>query len=180
VPATPESKAKTTPTSEPTAPTSSGGCPGATLRPNSHDLTAVADATICLINSAREKQHLGELTPNEDLDSAAQLHSHEMHVDRFFSHVDPSGKDQRAQVLASGYGAHANGVASAQCVAWGTGRWETPHGTVLSWMESPSHKALLLSSKYHEVGIGVTPGNDKDGSSGALYTADLASRHLDH
>lgn len=168
------------PTSEPTTPNAQQRCPGATLRPNSHDLLAVDDATICLINRVREKRHLRTLTPNEDLDAAAQLHSHEMHIDKFFGHVDPSGQHPRAQILASGYSAHANDVAAGQCVAWGSGRYATPRGTLLDWLASPSHKALLLSPSYDEIGVGAVLGSNTGGPSGALYTADLAQRHLIH
>ncbi|MHB1810496.1 MAG: CAP domain-containing protein, partial [Solirubrobacteraceae bacterium] len=56
--------------------------------------------------------------------------------------------------------------------------YATPRRTVRAWMASPSHRKLLLAPTYREVGIGASRGNDKGGWSGALYTADLASRRL--
>ncbi|MHB1810732.1 MAG: CAP domain-containing protein, partial [Solirubrobacteraceae bacterium] len=165
---TPATAKAKTPRSEPTSPSVGGACPGASLQPSRHDLTAVDDATICLINRAREQHHLSQLTANEELDRAAAVHSHEMRVDRFFGHVTPSGEALRTQVLASGYGAHASDVAAGQCVAWGSGSYATPRRTVRAWMASPSHRKLLLAPTYREVGIGASRGNDKGGSSGAL------------
>lgn len=139
-------------------------------------MLAVDAATICLVNRAREKRRLPALRASRALDAAARLHSHEMRVNRFFAHVTPAGQTPLAQMLAAGYGAGASGLLAAQCIAWGSGSYATPRGTVLDWLGSPAHRALLLSRGYSEIGVGASLGNGRGGSSGALYTADLARR----
>jgi uncharacterized protein YkwD len=165
------------PSSEPTVPAAGGSCPGALLRPTSADTAAIADATICLINRARLERHLFALHANTALDAGAKLHSHEMRVDHFFEHNSASGKSPRQQVLATAYGHDASDVAAAQNIAWGDGSESTPKAIVLAWMESPAHRELLLSKRYHDVGVGFSLGSP-EGSRGALYTSDLAARRL--
>lgn len=167
------------PSAEPTTPQTGNRCPGATLRPNRHDLTAVADATICLINRARSARHIPALEANAALDSSAAQHSLEMHADRFFGHDSASGQTPREQVLASSYGDGASHVAAGQAVAWGSGSEATPRATVLAWIASPPHRALLLSSAYQAIGVGASLGSPRGSRRGALYTADFANRHLD-
>ncbi|MHB1537633.1 MAG: CAP domain-containing protein, partial [Solirubrobacteraceae bacterium] len=144
---------------------------------SAHDLSAVEDATICLINRARGRAQLRTLARNEALDAAARLHSHEMRVDRFFGHVTPSGQAPMAQVLAAGYGAGVSVTATAQCIAWGSGSYATPRETVLAWLRSPPHRALLPSSEYRGIGAGATLGNGHGATLGNGHGATLGNGH---
>lgn len=165
------------PTSEPTAPGSGGACPGATLRPTKSDGPALADATICLINRARLAHRLPALTASTTLDAAARVHSGEMFVHHFLGHDSAAGKPPREQVLATAYSHGASDVAVGQNVAWGDGSESTPRAVVSSWLTNAPHRAILMSKRYHEVGVGLGLGGAHS-KRGGLYTADLASRSL--
>ena len=44
---------------------------------------------------------------------------------------------------------------TAQNIGWGTGPHATPAGIVSAWMQSPPHRAIILTGAYRDAGVGV-------------------------
>jgi uncharacterized protein YkwD len=51
------------------------------------------------------------------------------------------------------------GAGTGEILAWGTCSWFTPLRAVRMWLNSPSHRALLLRRGFRYVGTGWTAGN---------------------
>ena len=45
-----------------------------------------------------------------------------------------------------------------------------------AWLESPSHRRVVLDADYRDVGIGVVPGLPLSTGPGATYAADYGVR----
>ena len=120
---------------------------------------------------ARELARLGA---DPRLALAAQRHTRDMVRRGFFSHVTPDGRGMTARVRATGYLRNVTTWALGETLAWGTGPCSTPAATVAAWMESPSHRRVMLGRRYLEVGVGVALGVPScRAASGATYAAEL-------
>ena len=64
-------------------------------------------------------------------------------------------------------------VAIGEILAWGSGTYASPAAAVRQWLNSPPHRAILLSSRFTLVGIGVAYGHFLGHSGAAVYTADF-------
>jgi uncharacterized protein YkwD len=62
-------------------------------------------------------------------------------------------------------------------IAWGGGDYGTARAIVNAWMNSPPHRANILSPEFHDIGIGFSPGTPSAGQAdGAIYTTDFGLR----
>jgi uncharacterized protein YkwD len=122
------------------------------------------------INAIRAEQDLGQLRADPDLVQAARAHSREMVAAGMFSHDSPSGEpcDQRIR-------SYARGRTVGETISWlaGTSASQQAERTVSLWMNSPPHRATLLSSAFHRIGIS-REGGQMFGRTGVAFTADLA------
>jgi uncharacterized protein YkwD len=125
-----------------------------------------------LVNQARwENGQLPPLKANQDLTDAARYHSQDMRDDNYFEHdsYNRVGGDlvferywyERIQDYYSG--------ALGETIAVG---YSTPASVMDGWMNSPGHRAIILSTTYREIGIGYAAG----GSWGHYWTQDFGSR----
>ena len=55
-------------------------------------------------------------------------------------------------------------------LAYGSGRMSTPGAIMKAWMNSPEHKANILTRGYKEIGIGILPQPPVGGGQGATFT----------
>jgi uncharacterized protein YkwD len=44
-------------------------------------------------------------------------------------------------------------------------------------MDSPGHRAVLLTRRFREIGVGVAIGSPAGSGLGAIYTVDVGFRH---
>lgn len=99
-------------------------------------------------NQIRIGNNLSTLTVNTRLDLAASDKLNDMAMKEYFAHVSPTGVEpwywiKNAQYKYSVAGENlAIGFFSAK-------------DTVQAWLNSPSHKANLLSTNYREIGVAV-------------------------
>ncbi|WP_241968416.1 CAP domain-containing protein [Streptomyces sp. ICBB 8177] len=134
-------------------PASGPATPVATATPSAQSASAVAAGEVlALVNQARAKAGCQPLATDAKLTALAQDFSTEMGTRGFFDHTDPDGKSpwDRAKTLGIGNLAGENiarGQADAQAV-------------MAAWMQSPGHRANILSCDYHSIGIGVYYGPD--------------------
>jgi uncharacterized protein YkwD len=115
------------------------------------------------INRARASHGLRRLLTGRRLARAADAHSRSMLRADFFSH---GAFSQRVRRYVRYRSIGETIAMTSRCSA----------GTVVRmWLNSPSHRAVLLSSRFRRVGVGRRLG--RLGSSRAcLVTADFASR----
>ncbi len=152
----------------------SAACPGATTAPSASSMAGVKAATLCLLNERRAQAGLPGLTSDRLLEDAATRFSARMVAQRFFSHDAPDGTDLGDRLRASGYLNGLSGWSIGENIAYGTGRYATASSIVQMWMESPGHRANILSGRFRAIGIGIASGNPRS-SSGATYTTDFGS-----
>ena len=140
--------------------------------PNDVSLKVAKRSTLCLLNKIRRGHGLRRLRENKRLSRASQRHSNAMVRRGFFEHGDFVGRIRSANYLN---GARAWNV--GENIAWGSQDYATPRSIVRSWMDSPGHRANILSSRFREIGIGVSRGAPVNGMQrAATYATDFGRR----
>ncbi|MFK4064809.1 CAP domain-containing protein [Streptomyces sp. NPDC029674] len=97
------------------------------------------------------------------LNRAAQRHSADMSRHDHLSHAGTDGSRPAGRMRDAGYRPGPAG----EVIAAGPG---TPRGAVSMWMDSPSHRTIVLTCDYTDAGVGVA-----DGPGGPWWTLDLAA-----
>lgn len=147
-------------------------CPAAAVPLGMAGAVAVEAAVNCLVNGIRTGRGLPALVRSAELQGVAQRHGTDMVTRRYFAHVSPSGGtvDKRARragyldgpcwVLGEDLGWAPSSIASAQAV-------------VEAWMESPSHRAVILDPRFRELGIGLVGAAPVGGGPGATFVLEV-------
>jgi uncharacterized protein YkwD len=133
-----------------------------------HD--AVERAIVSEVNEHRAAHGLAGLDASPDLGRAADYHTWEMLDANYFSHDSRDGGsfDERIRRFAD-HDAIGETLAmlSSGCRA---------QRVVRIWMDSPKHRAILLSGSFQRIGIGKRTGDLGSGRA-CVVTADFGSRH---
>jgi uncharacterized protein YkwD len=98
---------------------------------------------------------------------------------RFFAHDTPAGSSVADRVQRAGYGRASGRWSIGENIGWGAGRMASPRAIVSAWMESPPHRANILSGRFREIGVGVALGAPVRlgaAAGGAIYTTDFGRR----
>jgi uncharacterized protein YkwD len=127
------------------------------------------------INETRAAHDLPRVYWSTRLTDAAQTHTRSMMRMRYFAHTSPGGSTLYTRVLNCGFRTFGEWRAG-ETLAWGTGTYGTPRATVRMWLNSPSHRAVLLSPAYRWVGIGRAVGAFQGHSGAVVWTADWGQR----
>jgi uncharacterized protein YkwD len=153
-------------------------CPDADARPPQLTVDEARDSVVCLMNKRRRSNGLQKLTVNVKLQRAAQRHSNSMDAGNYFDHNSPNGSDPISRIQDTGYLAGARSWAIGENIRWGSGSLSTPRVAVQEWMNSSSHREIMLSRSYRQVGVGVAIGAPVGGlgDNAAIYTADFGYR----
>lgn len=109
---------------------------------------------IDLTNKEREKVGLSALVEDQRLDQAAAQKAQNMFEEDYWAHYSPSGKDPWGFILGAGYKFSYAGENLAR-------NFYTSPDVVVAWMNSPTHKANIINSKYKNIGIAVAEGQLK-------------------
>jgi uncharacterized protein YkwD len=113
-------------------------------------------AMLCMIDYARQGAGLASLTPVESLTSSADLKSRDILACDDFSHF-ACGRPFSYWIRATGY-------TSVPCwrigeiIAYGRGQYGTPRSIFIAWMQSPTHRRIILN-EFTQVGLSVRLGN---------------------
>ncbi len=123
------------------------------------------------INNQRSRYGLGSVRVSSRLARAADYHSWDMLDGDFFAHTSRNGDsfDRRVRRFANH---RALGETLAMMGSCGRGSART---VVSMWMNSPGHRAILLSSKFSRIGVAKRSGS-LNGNPACLVTADFGSR----
>jgi uncharacterized protein YkwD len=132
-------------------------------------------ATLCQLNVERARHRLRPLRLNRRLSAAARRHSRAMARRHFFSHNSLNGSSFLDRIRRTGYLRGARSWTVGENIAYGSGRLSTPRSIGRAWMNSPGHRANILSSSFRAIGIGIAAGTPS-GGGGATYTTDFGRR----
>lgn len=105
-----------------------------------------------LTNVKREENKLLVLTVNQKLARAASLKIQDMFQGQYFAHQSPSGLGPDYWVETAGYEFISIGENLA------LGNFKNDAELVQGWMDSPGHRANILSSRFEEIGVAVKRG----------------------
>lgn len=152
-----------------------GACSAANATAASASKRALVRATLCVLNAERARHRLRPLRLNRKLSRAARRHSRAMARQRFFSHTSPGGASFVDRIRGTGYLSGARSWSVAENIAWGSGKRSTPRSIGSAWINSPPHRANILSSSYRAIGIGIAYGTPV-GRRGGTYTLDFGRR----
>jgi uncharacterized protein YkwD len=157
------------------APAASAACKGAGASTETATKRALVRATLCVLNAERARHELGALRLNRGLSTAARRHSRAMVRERFFSHTSLNGATFVDRIRATGYLSGAQSWSVGENIAYGSGSRSTPRSIGRAWMNSPGHRANILSESFRQIGIGIASGTPV-GTGGATYTTDFGRR----
>jgi uncharacterized protein YkwD len=153
-----------------------GGCAYADTPPDSNPLYGIRTATLCLINEQRTQLDLPPLRSNRPLRRAATAHAREMVKRDYFAHISAHGSSLGGRLETTRYASARVRWSAGEALAWGTGEKATAREIVAGWMNSPAHRAILLTPRFRDAGIGLARGAPGPGRGGTTYTLDLACR----
>jgi hypothetical protein len=143
------------------------GCPGAKRSPAGVSHRRARAVLLCAINRARGAHGLPTWTPVRPLRVAAGRHAYDMARRHYFAHVSLGGSGVLTRLHRAGWSGNAYGEA----LAWGCGRRASPRATVRGWLNSPVHRAIVLSPLYRQAGIGIA-GRGPSGCRGGTWVLD--------
>lgn len=116
---------------------------------------SLSEEVATLINEERKKAKLSELNYlDNELINAATIRSREQA--QSFSHTRPNGTDYNTIFTEIGYSSELN--CSGENIASGQ---PTAADVVKAWMNSPGHRANILSPNYNSIAVGVFEYNGK-------------------
>lgn len=102
---------------------------------------------LILINDQRLELDLPALITTTVLMQVAEAHSQDMAANNYLAHANLAGLHGGGRLTEAGYDFSWWGEAIA-------GGSTTPAGALDGWLNSPPHKAVLLSERYSEIGLG--------------------------
>lgn len=105
-----------------------------------------------LINKKRAENNLPSLIWSEQAALAARLHSKNMSLYNFFSHIGLDGKrvDSRADLVGL-----KNWRMIGENIAYNRGYGNPVERVIESWMNSSAHRGNLLNKNWKETGVGI-------------------------
>ena len=135
---------------------------GAMLMPSSAAAAAAEHEAIDAVNDVRRAHGLPALRVSGSLNRSSSQYARKMLRHDFFGHgpsIDVAGAFRSA----------------GETLAYHTGWNAQPRRTVSRWMNSPGHRAVLLSPGFRWVGMGVARGR-LGGSVATTWVAHVGSR----
>jgi uncharacterized protein YkwD len=120
-----------------------------------------------LTNAERHKAGLTSLTLNQQLNDAAQTYSQVLASTGCFEHTCgpvPNFADRAGQAGYTGWSTLGENIAAG---------YPSADAVVAGWMESPAHRANILSPKFTEMGVGLVNGG---GTFGTYWAQEFGGR----
>ncbi|MDO8621584.1 MAG: CAP domain-containing protein [Candidatus Levybacteria bacterium] len=127
---------------------------------------------LLIVNQKREANRLPPLILNEKLSLAAVNKAKDMFAKNYWAHNSPDGKTLWWVFIK---GAGYNYVYAGENLARG---FDNTDSVVNAWMESPLHRANLLSQNYKDVGFAIEEGK-LSGEDTVLVVQELGGQSLE-
>ena len=124
--------------------------------PTNSDIKAIENEVIRLTNIERSKNGLPALAQNWELSRVARYKSADMANKGYFAHQSPTYGSPFTMMQNFGIKFSAAG----ENIAYGQ---RTPQEVVTAWMNSPGHRANILSRSYSQIGVGFA--RNKNGTA---------------
>lgn len=106
-----------------------------------------------ITNVERQNAGLNPLVACTRLAYSALAHSNRMLEGKFFAHNDPdTGTAVVDRIRSTGYFDSASGWGVGENIAAG---YSSASATMVGWMNSPGHRANILSTSFTHLGVGV-------------------------
>lgn len=106
------------------------------------------DEVVRLVNVQRAKKGLQRLKSNSEIARVARYKSQDMINKRYFSHISPTYGSPFKMMESFGIRFSAAG----ENIAYGQ---KTSAAVMNAWMNSPGHRANILSPSYKNIGVGL-------------------------
>jgi uncharacterized protein YkwD len=117
----------------------------------SGDAKVIAKNIITLSNERRESAGFNAITENETLSNAAFKKLEDMFAKGYWDHIGPNGETAWDFINGAGY----RYTLAGENLARG---FNNSEDVLRAWMESPTHKANILNSRFREIGVAVGSG----------------------
>jgi len=143
--------------------------PGSTLIPP-YD-PAIEQSIAYQLNQHRSGNGLASLTLASELTQAARRHALDMAENDFTGHTGSDGSSAGERMQDAGY----DWVVWGEIIGWGFGG--SAESMVNWWMNSPTHRTIILSSQFEDFGVGYMYRADSDW--GHYWTVVFGTRALD-
>ena len=108
------------------------------------------EQVVNLTNAERTKAGLKPLKMNWELSRVARYKSQDMHDKKYFDHTSPTYGTPFDMMKKFGITYKTAG----ENIAYGQ---KPPQQVVTAWMNSPGHRANILSGAFTEIGVGYVP-----------------------
>ena len=132
---------------------------------------------LALINHARASHGLAKLKMVRSLERASRAHSREMVSHDYFSHNSFGGESFAARLIRFGYSASGcTSWTAGENIAFGYKSRGTPKAIFKAWMHSPAHRAVILTKRFRNVGVGRAKGAFRGISGIVIFTLDCGAR----
>jgi uncharacterized protein YkwD len=143
-------------------------------------LSSLESGVLQHLNKIRAEHGLEPLRLNARLTAAAEQHSHEMGADGYFEHNSHDGtafwKRINRWYGQAGYGFWSVG----ENLLWSSPDVD-PSRAMQLWMNSPEHRANILTARWREIGVSAVHFQDAPGTYRGLevtiITTDFGVRH---
>lgn len=136
---------------------------------------------LSLINAERSERGLAKVSVNATLTKAARAHSREMGDKQYFSHNSYNGESFSKRLIRFGYTYKGYRYWKVgETIYWGSGLYASPVNVVDQWMRSSTHRAVILTKVFRNVGIGAVKceeGYKSCDEDAWFYTLDLGRRY---
>jgi uncharacterized protein YkwD len=109
-------------------------------------------------NKARDQNGLPRFQTNSTLMSIARERAQNMASTGALSHTNPDGTNVFSMMNAAGY-AYTTGGENIH-YNFGYSEQQSPDVAMDEWMNSPPHRATILSPNHRRIGIGVVTASD--------------------
>ncbi len=122
-------------------------------------LETLREQIIDITNAERAKEGLAPLRHNSSLEKAAQIHSDDMQAQDYFNHNSQDGRKPLDRITTAGYLVPffecncSKSYSTGENIAKGQ---DTAAFAMQTWMDSPGHRANILSPDFDEIGIGIS------------------------
>jgi uncharacterized protein YkwD len=152
-------------------------CQSANATPAQAAKRTMVRATLCTLNAQRARYGLSPLKLNKRLSKAARRHARDMVRRDYFSHDSLGGGTFVDRIRGTGYLRGAQRWSVGENLAWGTHGSSAPRAITTMWMNSPGHRANILSASFREVGIGLALGAPgAGGGPAATYATEFGAK----
>jgi len=132
---------------------------------------------LALVNAVRVKHGLHKLKMVATLERASRSHSREMVADGYFAHSSYNGESFSARLIRFGYSTTGcTRWTVGEDIAYGYSTYGSAKAVFKAWMHSKPHRAVILTKRFRNVGVGRAKGTFKGIPGVIFFTLDCGAR----